>query len=157
MKTLAKLMGPQIYGTTGKLADKYIEVSISINRLRTSPIVNFTGFSWCDQKYGFAMSMLRNSWCKTIVHDSDYLGLAEYAEVLKERDHEVVFILNKREFSVRNISDRTNGHFSTASASNKRIRKAFEKLKSAGVRVRKFRTLATLERYLIAKAKGGAK
>ena len=147
MKYLTKLMGPQLYAASGRKQDKYVEVNFSIKRLRESRIFNFTGYAWVDQKYQIGIQALKVHRSKTVIHDSDYLAIDEHAEVLKNQGHEVVFVLNEREFSVKNIMMPT-GRFSRASASNKRMRAAFEKLKARGVRVRKFKCLKALTRYL---------
>lgn len=136
-------MGPQIYGVSGRKADKYIRITFDIKRLRESRIVNFTGYSWSDSKWQIGMTMLRNSGSKVVVHDSDYLACDEYIETLKANKHEVVFVLGKSN------DWRNQTHpMSKCAASNKRIRNAFKKLKAAGVKVRKFQDLSALTRYL---------
>lgn len=142
MKHLSKLMGPQLYAAPAN-GGKIIQTNISIERLRESRVINFTGYSWVDQKFQFGISLLKNSCNKLVVHDSDYLGITEYAEILKANGHEVIFVLGKS-----NDWRRQTHPFSRAAASNKRIRSAFALLKEAGVKVRKFQDLGALTRYL---------
>lgn len=151
---IPKLIGPQIYGEP-KSGERYISVNIDINQLRTSPFINFTGYAWVDQKFGFGMSLIKNSGRKVIIHDSDFLGLDSYAEILKAQKHTVCFVLQPKEWSVKNMRER--GVFGGAPASNKRIRNAYNKLKSLGVSVKKFQNPLALERYLLKQSKPALK
>jgi hypothetical protein len=94
------------------------------------------------------MSLLRNSWARIVIHDSDYLGCDAYAEVLKEKKHTVIFVLQPKEWSMKNMRSQ-RGVFGGCPASNQRIRRAYEKLKSMGVSTKKFQSPFALERYLL--------
>lgn len=142
---IASLIGPRIYGDP-KPNKKCISVNIDLDDVRSSKFLNFTGYTWLDQKYGFALKLIETSYNKIIIHDSDYLRLDTHAEVLIKRGHTVCFVLSPREWSVKNMGDK--GVFGGAPASNKRIRAAYEHLKSLGVSVKKFQNPLALEKYL---------
>lgn len=129
-----------------------VTVNINLKSLNNTRILNLTQYAWVDQKYQFAINILKVRGNLSVVTDSDYLGIAEYVDVLKENKHEVLFALNPREFSLKNLGDRTNSMFGGAPASNQRMRLAFDKLKAAGVNVRKFKTREALEAYLTKRA-----
>lgn len=145
MNNLLNLIGPQIYGNP-RPGSKKVSINIDLDQIH-SKVFNFTGYSWVDQKFKFATNLLFNCLHnKIIIHDSDYLGLEEYAEHLKERNHEVVFVLSPSEDWTK------SGHpLSQRPASNQRIRAAHDRLKEAGVKVKKFKSMDALEKYLIRK------
>lgn len=146
MLTIPKLIGKPIYGPSK--CGKSVQVNIDINEMRDLRVVNLTCYAYVDQKYKFARSILEHSFNRTVITDTDYVGFDEMIELLLKNKHTVCFVLAPREWSVQRMGDRTNTVFGGAPASNARIRKAFNKLKAAGVKVKKFQNPMALQRYL---------
>lgn len=155
MENLLNMIGPQIYSIPQK-GKRCVSINIDLDHFRAKRILNLTGYIWSDQKFGIAMNMIRNSRGLTLVHDSDYLGLREYGEVLKDREHEVLFVLAPKDRTLKTLGRRDMPYCSPLSpgiptASNARIRKAYDRLKEAGVKVKKFRSMDAMEKYLVKK------
>lgn len=146
MKQLNQLIGPQLYGQPKK-ESKMVSVNISFEYLRRPfAVLNFTGFAWVDQKYRFARNILEERGGLTIIHDSDYVAMKHLRDMLRDKNHEVVFVLSPSE------DYRKKDHpFGKGNASNQRIRKAYDLLKEHGVKVKKFKSLDALTNYLIKK------
>jgi hypothetical protein len=152
MINLLKQIGPQVYASPKK-GKKRISINMDLDHVLESRIINFTGYAWSDQKFGLVMSLLKNSRKFRIVHDSDYLGLSDHAAILREMNHEVLFVLAPKDRTRKNIMSRDLPYCSPlspgiATASNARIRKAHDRLKEAGVKVKKFKSMAALAKYL---------
>lgn len=148
---IPKLIGPQIYGSAKN--SNTVSINIDLSFIRTNRILNFTGYAYVDQTYKFATNILTTKKSLLVIHDNDYLGFDGYAELLKENNHTVCFVLAPKEWTTKNMGDRTNTVFGGCPASNSRIRKAHDKLKSLGVKVKKFQNPLALEKYLIKQVK----
>lgn len=144
MNTLFKMIGPQMFSHPKK-GSKYISINFDLEHLRTKKIMNYTGYVWSDIKFQIGLNYLRSCTGMTIIHDSDFLAVSDYIDFLLNNKHEVVFVLRPTEDYRKSDSPLSP---KIATASNKRIRMAYDRLKKAGVKVKKFKSMKALEKYL---------
>lgn len=95
--------------------------------------INFTKITWVDTTYKLVLNILKSRKNLIIFTDNDLLAHDDYLKVILENNHLIIIELADTENSRKERIKRRG------SASNPRLRKAYNKILDAGANVAKFK------------------